>query len=83
MWRQFIADGLFATANPANAFFYLLTAVHGVHVLGGLIAWLRTLNKIWNGVEPEKVRLSVDLCSTYWHFLLIAWLAFFYLILVT
>jgi cytochrome c oxidase subunit 3 len=83
VWRQFIGSGLFAATNPANAFFYLLTAVHGVHVLGGLIAWVRTLNKIWNGVEPEKVRLSVDLCATYWHFLLIAWLAFFYLILVT
>jgi cytochrome c oxidase subunit III len=83
VWRQFIGTGLFAVTNPANAFFYLLTAVHGVHVLGGLIAWGRTLNKIWNGVEPEKVRLSLDLCATYWHFLLIVWLAFFYLLLVT
>ena len=83
VWRQFLGDGLFATTNPANAFFYLITAVHGLHVFGGLIAWARTLGKIWNGVEPEKVQLSVDLCGVYWHFLLIVWLAFYYLILVT
>ena len=42
-WRQLSARRATSSAtNPANAFFYLLTAVHGVHVLGGLVAWGRT-----------------------------------------
>ena len=35
-WQQLNAAGYFAAGNPANAFFYLLTALHGLHLLGGL-----------------------------------------------
>ena len=41
VWRQLAAAGYFLTANPANAFFYLITALHGLHLLGGLVAWGR------------------------------------------
>ena len=37
-WRQLDAAGYFLASNPANTFFYLLTALHGLHVLGGLVA---------------------------------------------
>ena len=40
-WRQLDAAGYFLASNPANSFFYLLTAVHGLHVLGGLVALAR------------------------------------------
>ena len=41
-WQQLDAAGYYLASNPANGFFYLLTAVHAVHVLGGLVAWGRT-----------------------------------------
>ena len=37
-WRQLDAAGYFLAANPADAFFYLFTGVHGLHLLGGLVA---------------------------------------------
>jgi cytochrome c oxidase subunit 3 len=83
VWKQLADAGYFLTTNPANSFFYLLTTVHGLHLLGGLVAWGRTTAKVWDQVEPAKVSLSVGLCAAYWHFLLIAWLAFFYLLLTT
>jgi len=83
VWKQLADAGYFLTTNPANSFFYLLTTVHGLHLLGGLVAWGRTTAKVWDQVEPAKVSLSVELCATYWHFLLIVWLAFFYLLLTT
>ncbi|MGH9580108.1 MAG: cytochrome c oxidase subunit 3, partial [Terriglobales bacterium] len=73
-WRQLDAAGYYLTANPAAAFFYLITGVHGLHLLGGLVALGRTLDKAWQGVAAGTVRLSVDLCATYWHFLLFVWL---------
>jgi len=80
--QQLTAAGYFAATNPANAFFYLLTAVHGLHLLGGMVALGRTTFKAWNaGLEPEQVRLSVGLCATYWHFLLLVWLILFGLLL--
>lgn len=73
-WRQLNTAGYFLTTNPANAFFYLLTAVHGLHVLGGLAVLGRTTVKAWRGVDVSRLRLSVELCTMYWHFLLLVWL---------
>jgi cytochrome c oxidase subunit III len=76
-WQQLIAAGYFLAANPANAFFYLITGVHGLHLLGGLVALGRTIDRVWRGFEADQVRLSVELCALYWHFLLAVWLFFF------
>ena len=81
-WQELIAAGYFAATNPANAFFYLLTAVHGLHLLGGMVALGRATVKVWGGGrEPGQVRLGVELCAMYWHFLLLVWLMLFGLLL--
>jgi len=82
-WQQMIALGYYADSNPANSFFYLVTAAHGLHLLGGLVAWGRTTARVWRGDDLAKVRLSVELCAIYWHFLLAVWLVLFALLLFT
>jgi cytochrome c oxidase subunit 3 len=79
-WRELAASGYLLKANPANSFFYLLTAMHGLHIIGGLIALGRTIAKAWIGVPHDRLRLSVELCAMYWHFLLFIWLAIFVLL---
>ena len=80
-WRQLNAAGYFLAANPGNAFFYLFTGLHGLHLLGGLVALGMTANKVWRGgFEVKEVRLSVQLCAVYWHFLLALWLVLFTLL---
>ena len=83
-WSELRATGLFRPSDPAFAFFYLLTAVHGLHLLGGLFVWGRTLWRMQR-LRPEliDVRLSVELCTVYWHYLLLVWLALFGLLLST
>ncbi|MCC8962649.1 cytochrome c oxidase subunit 3 [Bradyrhizobium sp. Pear76] len=73
-WRQLAGAGYFVASNPANSFFYLITAVHGLHLMGGLVALGRTTSKVWLSAEVIRVRLSVELCAIYWHFLLLVWL---------
>ncbi|OAF01394.1 cytochrome-c oxidase [Bradyrhizobium centrolobii] len=73
-WQQLNAAGYFVASNPANSFFYLLTAVHGLHLTGGLVALGRTSAKVWRSSKIADVRLSVELCAIYWHFLLLVWL---------
>jgi len=73
-WQQLKVAGYFVASNPANSFFYLITAVHGLHLMGGLVALGRTTAKVWRGAEMIQVRLSVELCAIYWHFLLLVWL---------
>ncbi|MYD45166.1 MAG: cytochrome-c oxidase [Gammaproteobacteria bacterium] len=74
VWWQLIALGYAAQRNPSNAFFYVLTALHAAHLIGGLIAWCRALWRMRSkdGDYPH-IRLSVELCAIYWHFLLLVW----------
>ena len=68
------------STNAATSFFYLFTAVHGLHVLGGLVAWVRATARAWRGADPARARLGVELCATYWHYLLAVWVALYALI---
>lgn len=79
-WQQLVASGLLISSSPAAAFFYLLTAVHGVHLLGGLYVWGRAFGRLAGGAELIAVRPTVELCAVYWHFLLLVWLALFALL---
>jgi len=82
-WQQLNAAGYYLSGNPANAFFYLLTAVHGIHMLGGLWVWARSTIKVWTGADADSVRLSIELCTVYWHFLLLVWIVLFGMLLST
>jgi len=74
LWRQYQAAGYFLAANPANAFFYLLTALHGLHLAGGIFACARTLGQMSAGTtDSARVFRNVRLCAIYWHFLLLVW----------
>jgi len=76
-WRQLATMVYFEVTNPAIAFFYLITGLHGLHLLGGLVAWGGTVAKVWGDFDVAKVRQSVELCTVYWHFLLLVWLVLF------
>ncbi len=76
-WRQLAMMVYFDVTNPAIAFFYLITGMHGLHLLGGLVAWGRTVAKVWGDFDKAKITQSVELCTAYWHFLLLIWLVLF------
>ena len=82
-WQQLQDAGYFITGNPATAFFYLLTGVHALHLLGGLYVWGRSVQRVGGGAEADAVRLSIELCTIYWHFLLLVWVVLFGLLLST
>jgi len=83
-WQQLQNSGQFITSNPSNAFFYFLTGAHAVHILGGLYVWGRATAKVVLGSgEATDIRRSIELCTIYWHFLLLVWLILFGLLLST
>jgi cytochrome c oxidase subunit 3 len=72
-WRALQARGVFLATSPHSAFFYLLTGVHGAHLLGGLLWGLVTIARL------RRMRLlpgedGLGLFATYWHFLGALWL---------
>lgn len=82
-WSQLKEAGYGLRSNPSSAFFYLLTAVHGLHVIGGLWVWLRATARAFGKDGAEAVQTSVQLCATYWHFLLLVWLVMLYFLVTT
>lgn len=70
-WQAMTAADYGVAANPANSFFYLITGLHAVHVMGGMIA---------GAFAVRRVGEAIGLCAQYWHFLLALWLAVFSLI---
>ena len=73
----------FLSGSPAIAFFYLITALHGLHLLGGIAVWGHATGQVLRGGAIAAVRQQVDLCGLYWHFLLLVWLWMFGLFLLT
>ncbi|EJT04747.1 cytochrome c oxidase subunit 3 [Rhizobium sp. CCGE 510] len=77
-WRELTAAGYVLADNPANSFFYMLTGLHGLHILGGLAVLAHTTVRAFSSdVAPERLRLSVDLSAIYSHFMLAVWLLLF------
>lgn len=72
-WHMLAAAGETVAVNPSNSFLYLLTGLHGVHVLGGLVAWIVTIAQL-RRADPFRAQRAIALCALYWHFLLAVWL---------
>ena len=84
VWQHYVNIGQYASTNPANAFFYLFTALHGLHLLGGSFFWGRATKKLFNkNFKVLKIKQAIELCAIYWHFLLIVWLVLFGLMIIT
>ncbi|MFK8047463.1 MAG: heme-copper oxidase subunit III [Halioglobus sp.] len=77
LWQELQAMGFGLGGNPANSYFYLLTAVHGLHIAGGLIALSNVVFRVWNNGELSALSGLLKLCANYWHFLFIIWLLLF------
>jgi cytochrome c oxidase subunit 3 len=82
-WQQLAGSGYFVASGPASSFFYLITGLHGLHLLGGLVALGFVTARAWRGADPGRLQLSLELCSMYWDFLLLIWLVLFGLLLLT
>jgi cytochrome c oxidase subunit 3 len=78
-WRGLSRAGVFLASNPHSSFFFVLTGLHGLHLLGGLI---------WFVVVMWKVRQmaytpggdALGLFAIYWHFLSVLWVYLFVLL---
>jgi cytochrome c oxidase subunit III len=79
-WRQLSAQGLYLAGNPHSAFFYLLTGVHGLHLLGGLAALGVVLLRASGGAYTPRAHTGVDVFALYWHFMDGLWLYLFALL---
>ncbi|HKZ80088.1 MAG TPA: cytochrome c oxidase subunit 3 [Pyrinomonadaceae bacterium] len=83
-WRQLARAGVYLATNPHSSFFYLLTATHGVHLIGGLVAlgylWMRSLKPLGNKRAAAGRQLAADAVTLYWHVMDGLWIYLFLLL---
>jgi cytochrome c oxidase subunit 3 len=72
-WLKLRSQGLYLPTNPNSSFFYVFTAVHVVHVVGGLGGLTRVMVKFRSTVRPLR-RSTIDATSYYWHFMGLLWI---------
>jgi cytochrome c oxidase subunit III len=85
-WRQLVHQGIYLASNPHSSFFYLLTATHGLHLLGGLLALAYLLLRDARRRDAETSALKrvalVEATAIYWHFMDALWIYLFVLLFV-
>jgi cytochrome c oxidase subunit 3 len=81
-WRQLAAAGVFLASNPASSFFYVLSAAHGVHLAGGVLALLYVGFRTWTAASGARISqdTAAELTSIYWHFMDGLWVFLFLLL---
>ena len=84
LWYQLMIDGNYVSTNTYFSSFYFFTALHGIHLLGGLFFWGKVTSKIFKLEEREykKEERSITALSVYWLFLFIVWFVFFTIMFV-
>lgn len=78
-WRQLAAQGVYVPTSPHSSFFYMLTGVHGLHLLGGILALFYALSRVWRSPWTPAGANTLNLCTAYWHFVDGLWLYLFLL----
>ncbi len=84
VWLTLFNQGIVMKSNPYAGLFYVLTAVHAAHVLGGVIALGYVLGRTW-GVNPEmistpKLKMEAKAIGWYWHTMDILWIFLVFLL---
>lgn len=69
VWKLLADQGIYLSGNPHSSFFYLLTGVHGVHLLGGVAALVYLTARTWSSAAPVLGKVSLNVTALYWHFM--------------
>jgi cytochrome c oxidase subunit III len=68
-WHELKEAGIYVASNPSSSFFYVLTATHAAHLIGGVSALLYVAVQAWRlRLGPAK-RTAIDVSAVFWHFL--------------
>ena len=81
VWRLLVVQGLFLSTNPSSSFFYVFTAMHGLHLLGGILAVAYMIRKLARTRSAAQTTGLPAVCL-YWHFMDGLWLYLLVLLIV-
>jgi len=80
VWQQLNQSGFYIYANPANSYYFLLTGMHALHIVAGVLVFIRCIWLFSLDLSYPRLASRLKLCARYWHFLLFIWLFLFFLL---
>lgn len=81
-WGDLVDANVYMVGNPSGSFVYVLTGIHGVHIISGLIFLLIVMWSAFKFKVHSKNMAQMEMCTTYWHFLSGLWLYLFIFLLL-
>ena len=82
-WGDLVDQKVHWVGNPSGSFVYILSGLHGLHIVGGVVFLLIVLNSTFKYKVHSKSLDHIEMCVTYWHFLGGLWLYLFVFLLLT
>jgi cytochrome c oxidase subunit 3 len=82
-WGDLVDQKIYLVGNPSGSFVYILSGLHGLHIVGGVVFLLIVLNSTFKYRVHSKSLNQIEMCVTYWHFLGGLWLYLFVFLLLT
>ena len=82
-WRELVFRGLHPISNPGSFFFYCFTAVHGLHLLGGVLALAYVIVFAGRLASRGREKTAVGTVAFYWHFMDALWMYLLALLVFT
>jgi cytochrome c oxidase subunit 3 len=81
-WGELVKDNVHFVGNPSGSFVYVISGLHGLHIVGGVVFLIVVMVSIFRLKVHSRKYLRVEMCATYWHFLDGLWLYLFIFLLL-
>jgi len=79
-WTKLRAQGVFLGSGPSSQFYYFLTGLHGLHLLGGIVVLILCMIAGFAGQRVDSRRVMIDITAWYWHAITVVWFGLFALL---
>lgn len=76
-WQNLQTQGIYLKGNPSGSFYYIITGLHGFHLITGLIVMLFSFYSSFKMDIHSKNLIRLEVCTIYWHFLDLLWIYLF------
>lgn len=81
-WQELISNKVFFVGNPSESFVYVISGLHGVHIIAGLLIMLAAIIGAYRKINQTKNIFRMELTSIFWHFIDILWIYLFVFLLI-
>ncbi|MEM6524997.1 MAG: cytochrome c oxidase subunit 3 [Bacteroidota bacterium] len=82
VWSDLVANNVYFVGNPSGSFLYVLSGVHGLHLVSGVIFLIIVLISTYRYKVHSKNLTQIQMCASYWHFLDVLWIYLFVFLLL-